>query len=196
MVKVAKKVANDNTTNVTAPNKVAGFDFKIGDFSVYPTHGVGKVQDIETTSYAGIELTAYVLYFEKEKMTLRVPVKRVEEVGLRKLATTAEFDKVVNVLRGKPKTGRGMWSRRATEYSAKINSGNVELISQVVRDLHKNVEDPDRSYSERMIYESAFDRLAGEYAAVNKLDLAKATEELILTLNNKKEKKEEIAEAA
>lgn len=196
MVKVAKKVANDNTNNSTISNKVVGFDFKIGDFLVYPTHGVGKVQDIETTVYAGVELTAYVLYFEKEKMTLRVPVKRVEEVGLRRLSSAPEFDKVVTILRGKPKTGRGMWSRRATEYGAKINSGNIELISQVVRDLHKNVDDPDRSYSERMIYESAFDRLAGEFAAVNKLDLAKATEKLILTLNNKREKKEEIAEAA
>lgn len=196
MVKVAKKVANDNTTNENNANKVTGFDFKIGDFSVYPTHGVGKVQDIETTSYAGVELTAYVLYFEKEKMTLRVPVKRVTEVGLRKLSTAAEFEKVLTILCGKPKAGRGMWSRRATEYGAKINSGDIDLISQVVRDLHKNVEDPDRSYSERMIYESAFDRLAGEFAAVNKMDLAKATEKLVSTLNSKKEKKEEIAEAA
>ena len=196
MVKVAKKVANDNTNNSTNVVKTTNFEFKNGDFLVYPTHGVGKVQDIETTVYAGVELTAYVLFFEKEKMTLRVPVKRVEEVGLRKLGSTAEFEKVMIVLRAKPKTGRGMWSRRATEYGAKINSGNVELIAQVVRDLHKNVEDPDRSYSERMIYESAFDRLVGEYAAVNKLDTVKATEKLLVALNNRKEKeKAEMEEA-
>lgn len=202
MVKVAKKVANDNSSNLKTGaksaakasakvTKISGFEFKIGDFLVYPTHGVGKVQDIETTSYAGVELTAYVLYFEKEKMTLRVPVKRVAEVGLRKLSTAAEFDKAIVVLRGKAKTGRGMWSRRATEYGAKINSGNIESIAQVVRDLHKNVDDPDRSYSERMIYESAFDRLVGEFAAVNSIELAAATEKLIATLNNKKEKTKE-----
>ena len=192
MVRVAKKVANDNSTD----NKVQGFEFKIGDFLVYPTHGVGKVQTIETTTYAGVELTAYVMFFEKEKMTLRVPVKRVSEVGLRKLSTQVQLDKATIVLRGKAKTGRGMWSRRATEYGAKINSGNIESIAQVVRDLHKNVDDPDRSYSERMIYESAFDRLVGEFAAVSRLELPKAKEMLESTLNNKKEKDKELAEAA
>jgi CarD family transcriptional regulator len=207
MVKVAKKVANDNSNDSKKVSKlgakvtkISAFEFKIGDFLVYPTHGVGKVNNIETTVYAGIELTAYVLYFEKEKMTLRVPVKRVAEVGLRKLSSEVEFDKAVVVLRGKPKTGRGMWSRRATEYGAKINSGNIESIAQVVRDLHKNVDDPDRSYSERMIYESAFDRLVGEFAAVNSIDLPTATEKLIATLNNKrervKEKEKEVAKAA
>lgn len=189
MAKVAKKVANDNSNNVSNSNK---FDFKIGDHLVYPTHGVGKVQDIETTTYAGVELTAYVLFFEKEKMTLRVPVQRAAQVGLRKLSDIETLEKAVVVLRGKPKAGRGMWSRRATEYGAKINSGNIESIAQVVRDLHKNVDDPDRSYSERMIYESAFDRLAGEFAAVKRLETAKAAAVLEEALNHKKE----MAEAA
>lgn len=195
MVKVAKKVANDNSVKTSVKEKAAKklnvveskFDFKIGDFLVYPTHGVGKVTNIETTTYAGFELTVYVLSFEKEKMTLRVPVKRVEEVGLRKLADQDQLDKAVAVLRGKAKAGRGMWSRRATEYSAKINSGNLEAIAQVVRDLHKNVDDPDRSYSERMIYETAFDRIVGEYAAVKKLETAKAIAQLHEVLSNKKE---------
>jgi len=192
MVRVAKRVANDNSTN----SNVQGFEFKIGDFLVYPTHGVGKVQNIETTTYAGFELTAYVLFFEKEKMTLRVPVKRVVEVGLRKLSSQPQLDKAVMVLRGKAKTGRGMWSRRATEYGAKINSGSIESIAQVVRDLHKNVDDPDRSYSERMIYESAFDRLIGEFAAVNRIDVVKGKDMLEAVMTNKKEKVKEIAEAA
>jgi CarD family transcriptional regulator len=146
------------------------------------------VTDIEKTEIAGMKVELYVLNFEKEKMILRVPVNRAEAIGLRGLSSTKEIERAISTLQGKPKTGRGMWSRRATEYGAKINSGSIESIAQVVRDLHKNVEDPDRSYSERVIYESAFDRLAGEFAAVNKIAADKAEKMLVDVLNKKREK--------
>jgi len=118
-------------------------------------------------------------------MTLRVPVSRAAAVGLRKLSSGDQLTKAVTVLKSRPKTARGMWSRRATEYNGKINSGNIEEIAEVVRDLHKNVDDPDRSYSERIIYEQAFDRLAGEFAAINKIDNKEAHERLVKTLGKK-----------
>jgi CarD family transcriptional regulator len=161
------------------------YEYEVGQCLVYPTHGVGKVTNIETTEVAGTKMTLYVLYFEKEKMTLRVPVSRALAVGLRKLSSNDQLNKAVSVLKSKPKTARGMWSRRATEYNSKINSGNIEEIAEVVRDLHKNVEDPDRSYSERIIYEQAFDRFAGEFAAINKLNVAEANERLVKTLGKK-----------
>lgn len=169
---------------VKQPEKSA-YDFKVGDYLVYPTHGVGTVTAIEQTEIVGTKVTLYVLNFEKEKMTLRVPVNRAPGVGLRRLSSSEQIGKALTVLKGRPKTARGMWSRRATEYGQKINSGNIEAIAQVVRDLHKNVDDPDRSYSERVIYESAFDRLCGEYAAINKIDTKQAGEFLVQTLSKK-----------
>jgi len=118
-------------------------------------------------------------------MTLRVPVTRAAAVGLRRLSSNEQLKKALTVLKSKARTARGMWSRRATEYGQKINSGNIEYIAQVVRDLHKNVDDPDRSYSERVIYESAFGRLAGEFAAINKIDAKKAEAMLVETLKKK-----------
>jgi CarD family transcriptional regulator len=168
-----------------APKPKSEYEYEVGQCLVYPTHGVGRVTAIETTEVAGTKVTLYVLYFEKEKMTLRVPVSRALAVGLRKLSSNDQLNKAVAVLKSKPKTARGMWSRRATEYNSKINSGNIEEIAEVVRDLHKNVEDPDRSYSERIIYEQAFDRFAGEFAAINKLNVAEANERLVKTLGKK-----------
>jgi len=195
----AKPVAKAATIAVQKPTIVASFkspvkpaavkgqtyDFKVGDYLVYPTHGVGNVISIEKTEIVGTAVTLYVLNFEKEKMTLRVPVTRALAVGLRRLSSSEQIGKALTVLKGRPKTARGMWSRRATEYGQKINSGNIEAIAQVVRDLHKNVDDPDRSYSERVIYESAFDRLCGEYAAINKINTKEAQEILVQTLGKK-----------
>ncbi len=184
--KVAPKLAVVAKAPVAAAPKAKNeFEYAVGHFLVYPTHGVGRVTDIECTEIAGTKVTLYVLYFEKEKMTLRVPVTRAAAVGLRKLSSNDQLGKAVVVLKSKPKTARGMWSRRATEYNGKINSGKIEEIAEVVRDLHKNVDDPDRSYSERVIYEQAFDRLAGEFAAINKIDNKEAHERLVKTLNKK-----------
>ncbi len=161
-------------------------EFKIGGKVVYPAHGVGKIVDQETQNVAGVDLSVYVISFEKEKMILRVPVKRANASGLRVLSNDNDVQKAIQTLKGRAKPGRGMWSRRAQEYEGKINSGNIVSIAEVVRDLHKNVDDPDRSYSERVIYESALSRLAGEFAAVNQVDVLEATNKLTNILKLRK----------
>lgn len=161
-------------------------EFKVGGKVVYPAHGVGMIVDQETQHVAGTELSVYVISFEKEKMTLRVPVKRAQASGLRVLSNDNDVMKAIQTLKGRAKPGRGMWSRRAQEYEGKINSGSIVSIAEVVRDLHKNVDDPDRSYSERVIYESALGRLAGEFAAVNKVDVTEATNNLVNVLKSRK----------
>jgi CarD family transcriptional regulator len=173
-------------------------NYNVGDFVVYPAHGVGQITGQETQIIGGMDVSVYVVSFEKEKMVLRVPVKRAEKVGLRALSTKADIEKALKTLKGRAKAGRGMWSRRAAEYEQKINSGNLAAIAEVVRDLHKNVDDPERSYSERMIYESALERLAGEYAVVKDVPAAKAQEVLVDALRKRKETvaEEEAAEAA
>lgn len=170
---------------------MSAMKFNVGDHVVYPAHGVGKVTGEEKQVIAGGEVAVYVISFAKDKMVLSVPVNRAERVGLRHLSTEGLMDEAIKTLQSKPRLSRGMWSRRAQEYELKINSGEIAAIAEVVRDLHKNVDDPDRSYSERMIYESALDRLAGEYAAIQNVDHKEATEALIKILLKSKEKEEE-----
>ena len=151
-------------------------DFKAGDFVVYPTHGVGKVTDVETRTVAGHELKLFVIEFDRDRMTLRVPVAKAHTSGLRRLSTRKMIDQALTTLKGRARTKRTMWSRRAQEYEAKINSGDPIAIAEVVRDLHRNTGQPDQSFSERQIYESARDRLALELGAIEKIDIEKATE--------------------
>ena len=166
------------------------FDFKPGSKVVYPAHGVGEVIGTETQTIGGHELTTYVVHFERDKMTLHIPVRKAVESGLRHLCSVNELDKVNKTLKGRAKTSRGMWSRRAKEYESKINSGNILSLAEVVRDLHKNVDDPDRSYSERVIYENALNRLAGEVSAIKKIELRDASNVLIKTINDNTPKNE------
>ena len=156
--------------------------FKSGDFVVYPTHGVGKVEGVEKQTIAGHDLDLYVIIFDAERMTLRVPTTKASEAGLRKLSTKKTMDDALTTLKGRARVKRTMWSRRAQEYEAKINSGDPILIAEVVRDLHRNTDQPDQSFSERQIYESALERLASEVAAVEKIELEKATEKLEVLL--------------
>ncbi|GGB39150.1 CarD family transcriptional regulator [Roseibium aquae] len=142
--------------------------FKTGEFIVYPAHGVGQITAIEEQSVAGHTLELLVILFEKDKMTLRVPVAKIASVGMRKLGDAAAVKKALETLRGRPRVKRTMWSRRAQEYEAKINSGDLQAISEVVRDLYRSENQPEQSYSERQLYEAALDRLAREIAAVNK----------------------------
>jgi CarD family transcriptional regulator len=148
--------------------------FKIGDSVVYPSHGVGKITNIEVQVITGFEMKLYVILFDKDKMVLRVPVSRAEKVGLRQLSNSSEFKKAITTLKGKARLSKGMWSKRAQEYEAKINSGSVTSIAEVLRDLHCNINDPNRSYSERMIYESALDRFTHEYSAAENIDIESA----------------------
>ena len=152
--------------------------FLEGDFVVYPTHGVGKVASIERQRIAGYELELFVITFDRDRMTLRVPVPKARLSGLRKLSSPTVMESALETLRGRAKVKRAMWSRRAQEYEAKINSGDPVSIAEVVRDLHRNANQPDQSYSERQIYEAALERLASELAAVEAILPEQATQKL------------------
>ncbi len=152
--------------------------FAEGDYVVYPTHGVGKVERIATEEIAGHKLELIHITFEENRMTLRVPVTKARTAGLRKLATRKLFEDALAVLKGRARVKRTMWSRRAQEYEAKINSGDPLAIAEVVRDLHRNSGQPDQSFSERQIYEAAMDRLAAELAALDRTDKLTAAQKL------------------
>jgi CarD family transcriptional regulator len=170
---------------MTPPRAMAKAEvFVDGDYVVYPTHGVGKVERIATEEIAGHTLELIHITFDENRMTLRVPTNKARTAGLRKLASRKQFDEVLAVLKGRARIKRTMWSRRAQEYEAKINSGDPSAIAEVVRDLHRNAGQPDQSFSERQIYESALDRLAAEYGALEQIDKATATERLIAHLKS------------
>jgi CarD family transcriptional regulator len=152
--------------------------FQPDDYVVYPTHGVGRILKIEKQEISGIALELFVIEFDKDKMTLRVPLAKVRQVGMRRLSTPQKMKAALDTLKGRARVKRTMWSRRAQEYEAKINSGDPVSIAEVVRDLHRNAGQPDQSYSERQIYEAALDRLARELAAVERIDEDAATKRL------------------
>src|SRR5579871_1028859 len=145
-------------------------EFKAGDFIVYPTHGVGRIQIVEEQEVAGIKLELFVIAFDKDKMILRVPTAKAKAIGMRKLSSPDVVANALNTLRGRARIKRTMWSRRAQEYEAKINSGDLISIAEVVRDLHRAENQPEQSYSERQLYESALDRMAREVAAIERID--------------------------
>ena len=157
--------------------------FSSGDFVVYPAHGVGKINAVEMQEIAGQTLNVFVIHFEKDRMTLRVPVGKAKGSGLRRLSTRKEMDAALTKLKGRSKARRTMWSRRAQEYEAKINSGDPASIAEVVRDLYRNVGQPEQSYSERQIYQAALDRLVREFAAVEKIDENTAVQRVEQMLN-------------
>ena len=153
-------------------------EYSVGDFVVYPAHGVGRIEGLETHSIAGLQVELYAISFEKERMTLKVPVTKAKRAGLRKLSSKDRIKVAMETLRGRSRARRTMWSRRAQEYEAKINSGDPVAIAEVVRDLHRPADQPEQSYSERQIYQAALERLARELAAVEMIDEAKATQRL------------------
>ena len=144
--------------------------FKTGEFIVYPAHGVGQIVAIEEQEVAGSTLELFVINFVKDKMTLRVPTAKITSVGMRKLAEPPLVKRALETLKGRARIKRTMWSRRAQEYEAKINSGDLISIAEVVRDLHRAENQPEQSYSERQLYESALDRMAREVAAIERID--------------------------
>jgi CarD family transcriptional regulator len=156
--------------------------FDVGDYVVYPKHGVGRVIELQNQEIAGMQLELYVLRFEKEKMTLRVPVNKAESVGMRKLSSDKTLKEAMETLKGKPKVKRTMWSRRAQEYEAKINSGDLVSIAEVTRDLFRPDDQPEQSYSERQIFEAASSRLARELAAMEKTDEPEALQKILSVL--------------
>jgi CarD family transcriptional regulator len=152
--------------------------FKTNEFIVYPAHGVGQIVSIEEQEVAGARLELFVISFIKDKMTLRVPTSKVASVGMRKLAETPMIKRALETLKGRARIKRTMWSRRAQEYEAKINSGDIVAIAEVVRDLYRSDTQPEQSYSERQLYEAALDRLSREIAAVQRITETEAVKEI------------------
>ena len=150
--------------------------FKINEHIVYPAHGVGQIVNIEEQEVAGLSLELFVINFEQDKMTLRVPVGKISSVGMRKLSDEETVEKALTTVTGRARIKRTMWSRRAQEYEAKINSGDLQSIAEVVRDLYRNETQPEQSYSERQLYEAALDRMAREVAAIRKLSGTEAVQ--------------------
>lgn len=144
--------------------------FQKDEYVVYPTHGVGRIVGIEEQEIAGCKLELFVINFEKDKMTLRVPTSKCESAGMRKLSDDTIVTRALETLRGRARVKRTMWSRRAQEYEAKINSGDLVSIAEVVRDLYRSDTQPEQSYSERQLYEAALDRMAREISAVQDVD--------------------------
>ena len=159
-------------------------EFLPEQYVVYPSHGIGQILEKEKKEIAGQMLTMYVIEFEKEKMTLRVPIEKTKEIGVRKVSTKNQLKEIFEILTGKAKIRRTMWSRRAQEYETKINSGDIKLLSEVVRDLFRSDSQPEQSYSERQLYEAARERLSREVAVIEKTDEQKAIEKIETILNN------------
>jgi CarD family transcriptional regulator len=157
-------------------------EFRANDYVVYPAHGVGKIVSIEEQEVAGMKLELFVISFEKDKMTLRVPTAKASSTGMRTLSSPDIVGKAMDTLKGRARVKRAMWSRRAQEYEQKINSGDLISIAEVVRDLHRAEDQPEQSYSERQLYEAAFERLTREVAAVQAIDESKAAESVEETL--------------
>src|ERR1700756_3438161 len=158
-------------------------EFVAGDLVVYPAHGVGKVDGIETLTVAGQSVSLYAITFEKERMKLKIPVGKAKTSGLRRLSSKDRLKAALDTLQGRARVRRTMWSRRAQEYEAKINSGDPVSIAEVLRDLRRGASQPEQSYSERQIYEQALERLAHEVAAVEKIKPEAATAKLEKLLN-------------
>ena len=159
--------------------------FKIGEIVVYPKHGVGEIVSIENMEISSIKTQFYIVKMEQAKLTIRVPLDKQNEVGLRKISSKKIIEEVFNTLKLKPKIRRIMWSRRAQEYDSKIFSGDPIKIGEVVRDLFRKNSQPEQSYSERQMFQVALERLAREVAAVEKTDYFQATEKIETALHNK-----------
>lgn len=182
--KVTLPVAKAETVKIEAPKpeKFEKPEFVTGDYVVYPAHGVGLIEGIETQKIAGMDITLYTIVFEKDRMRLKLPLSKVKTSGLRKLSSKDRLKDALSTLQGRSKVRRTMWSRRAQEYETKINSGDPVAIAEVLRDLRRTEDPSDQSYSERQIYQAALERLARELAAIEKIDEKKAAEKLEIVL--------------
>jgi CarD family transcriptional regulator len=167
---------------MTSKKTVQRHGFRTGESIVYPAHGVGKIVDIEEQEIAGMKLELFVITFVKDKMTLRVPVAKATAVGMRKLADEATVNRAFETVRGRARIKRTMWSRRAQEYEAKINSGDLIAISEVVRDLYRSQAQPEPSYSERQLYEQAIDRMSREVSVIEKISENEAVSKIERTI--------------
>lgn len=195
---LAQKAAQVHKALAEAPKRPVSqrHGFKTSEWIVYPAHGVGRIVAIEEEEIAGIALELFVIQFEKDKMTLRVPTGKSASVGMRKLADEGIVKRAMETLKGKARIKRTMWSRRAQEFEAKINSGDLISIAEVVRDLYRAENQPEQSYSERQLYEAALDRMAREIAAVDKLDERGAVQRITEVLSKSAKVRRAAAEEA
>jgi CarD family transcriptional regulator len=180
-VKVQKAGGSEEVSSVGKTLKSAAQrqGFRLNEFVVYPAHGVGQIVAIEEQEVAGFKLELFVISFSKDKLTLRVPTSKVSGVGMRKISDPDTAKRSLEILTGRARIKRTMWSRRAQEYETKINSGDINAIAEVVRDLYRSEAQPEQSYSERQLYEAALDRMVREIAAVqksNEIDALKTVE--------------------
>jgi CarD family transcriptional regulator, regulator of rRNA transcription len=178
VAKLGRKPEQGAVPGMTAKKTTQRQGFKTNEFIVYPAHGVGQIISIEEQEVAGAKLELFVISFIKDKMMLRVPTAKVATVGMRKLAESGLVKRALETLKGRARVKRTMWSRRAQEYEAKINSGDIVAIAEVVRDLFRSESQPEQSYSERQLYEAALDRLSREIAAVQHITETEAVKEI------------------
>lgn len=169
---------NGVETRMIVKKPAPRLEFKTGEHIVYPAHGVGRIVGVESQEVAGLKLDLFVISFIKDKMTLRVPVAKATAVGMRKLADGATVKRALETVRGRARIKRTMWSRRAQEYEAKINSGDLISIAEVVRDLYRSETQPEQSYSERQLYEAALDRMSREISSVNRISETEAIRQI------------------
>ena len=185
-IEVNKKNPSNNPEEISKSSHSKNKDsFNVNNHIVYPSHGVGKIIDIATIEVLNQEHNLYIIYFEKEKLTIKIPVEKAEKYGIRHLVSKKEMEEVLSILRGGIKKIKGMWSRRAQEYEEKINSGNITLLAEVIRDLTRDIADSDRSFSERLIYETAIFRLASEYAIIFNIPVESAKEKITSVAKDK-----------
>ena len=191
------KVERFSTTATVA--KAVGnskIGYRVNEYVVYPTHGVGQIVSIEEQMIAGLKIELFVVFFAKDRMTLRVPVGKIAAVGMRKISESGLASKAMETLKGRPRIKRTMWSRRAQEYEAKINSGDLIAVAEVVRDLFRADTQPEQSYSERQLFEAALDRLVREIAVVHKVNEDEATQLIMNALQKSPRKRAAAAVAA
>lgn len=177
-VKTSAKTVPAKSSVKPAKNDNQSYEYKAGDKVVYPAHGVGQVEGVEKLVIAGSEVTLYTITFEKDRMRLKLPLQKVQSSGLRRLANKEQLAEVYQTMKGRARIRRVMWSRRAQEYEAKINSGSPVQVAEVLRDLRRNVSSNEHSYSERQIFQQALERLATELAAIDNVSQDQAAEKL------------------
>ena len=193
--KVTKKIEEKNiekNKKISIPSKKKSIDTKQNNYSinsyvVYPSHGVGQIINIENTIVMQQHISCYLIYFDRERLTIKIPTNKVEKFGIRPLVSKEQMSEVFSILRSGVKKMKGMWSRRAQEYETKINSGDIIMLAEVLRDLTRDIEDSERSYSERIIYETAIFRLACEYSAIYGIPFETARDKITITAKDKLE---------
>ena len=189
--KVTKKIEEKNK-KISIPSKKKSSETKQNNYSinsyvVYPSHGVGQIINIENTIVMQQHISCYLIYFDRERLTIKIPTNKVEKFGIRPLVSKEQMSEVFSILRSGVKKMKGMWSRRAQEYETKINSGDIIMLAEVLRDLTRDIEDSERSYSERIIYETAIFRLACEYSAIYGIPFETARDKITITAKDKLE---------